>query len=285
MTAGFFETLHAPLVSGRFFTEQDQAGSLPVAVINKRMAERYWPDADPIDKRLTLDEDLSQATWITIVGVVGDIGHSLRGSNPGPPGPALYLPLSQHPFPRMSVVVRTAGNPLDAVSAVRAAIHEIDAGVPVQTFRTVDGIMHEFCRDDRLAAGFLGGLAVLALSLASIGLYGVMAYGVTRRTHEIGVRVALGASRREIMRLVLRNCLKLAAIGIVVGLVLAIPVGLTLESLLLDVSGVDPVAYIGVSLVLLTVAALAGYVPARRATRIDPMVRAALRMRCCSRSR
>ncbi|UCC30559.1 MAG: ABC transporter permease [Phycisphaerales bacterium] len=270
VTPGFFETLEVPLIRGRFFTEHDHADAQPVAIINKRMAERYWPDEDPIGSRLTLDKNLSEARWITIVGVVADIGFSVV--RPGRTAPTLYLPHEQRPCPSMYVVARTAGDPRGAVSAMRAAIHEIDERIPAHNFRTIQDVMHWLCSDDRLTAGFFGGLALLALSLASIGLYGVMSCAVQQRTHEIGVRVALGASRREIMRLVLKRCLWLAAIGIGVGIALSIPVGLAIESELWGVSGIDPVAYAGVSIVLLAVALQAGYVPARRATKVDPMV-------------
>jgi putative ABC transport system permease protein len=270
VTRGLFETLEVPLIRGRFFTEHDHVDAQPVAIISKRMAERYWPDEDPIGRRLTLDKDPSEASWITVVGVVGDIGFSLI--RPGRPAPTLYLPYEQRPYPSMFVVARTAGDPMEAVPALRAAIHGIDERIPARNFRTIQDVMHWFCSDDRLTAGFLGGLAFLALSLASIGLYGVMSYAVQQRTHEIGVRVALGASRREIMRLVLKRCLRLAALGIGVGIALSIPVGLAIESELWGVSGIDPVAYAGVSIVLLAVAAQAGYIPARRATKVDPMV-------------
>jgi putative ABC transport system permease protein len=269
VTPGLFRTLDIPLIRGRFLTDRDHADGQPVAVINERMARRYWPDEDPIGKQVTLDKDLSQATWITIVGVVADTGRSFYG---GPPAPTLYVPHQQRPSPRMCIMARTAGDPIRAVPALRSAIHDINASVPIQDFRTLQDVIKYWTRDDFLAAGFLGGLAILALSLASIGLYGVMSYSVQQRTHEIGVRVALGAGRREIMRMILKRCLRLAAIGIGVGLVLSIPVGLAIESQLYGINGIDPTAYVGVSVVLLSVAALAGYLPARRATKIDPMV-------------
>ena len=143
---------------------------------------------------------------------------------------------------------------------------EIDAD-----FRTVQGIIHEICRDDRLAVGFLAALAVLSLTLASIGLYGVMSFLVEQRTLEIGVRVALGAGYRDIIHLILRRCLRLATVGIAVGMALAVPVGLGMQSYLWGITGVDPLAYASVSILLLLVAALAGYIPARRAAKVDPL--------------
>lgn len=272
VTPGFFETLEVPLTAGRLFTEHDHAEGQPVAIINQRMARRYWPDEDPIGKRLTLDRNLSEASWMSVVGVVADVGYSLQGSLPGPPAPTLYVPHRQKPYSNMYVVARTTGDPKAAIPAMRSALRTLDPGLPIGDFRTVQEIMHELCRDDRLAAGFLGGLAVLALGLASIGLYGVMSYVVQQLTHEIGVRVALGAVRQDIMRMVLRRCIRLTAIGIGVGLAVSIPVGLVLESQLLGVSGIDPPAYATVTIVLLLVALQAGYLPARRATKVDPIV-------------
>jgi predicted permease len=269
VTPEYFQTMGIPLLNGRYFSERDHAGAQPVALINSRMAQHYWPNEDPVGRRLTLDEDLTEAKWITIVGVVANAGCSFRG---GPPAPTLFLPHPQKPTPGMTVVARTLGDPHDAIPALRSAIHHIDPGIPVYDFHTVAEIVRIWSRDDRAAAWFLGLLAALALGLACIGLYGVMSYNVVQRTHEIGVRVALGASRREIVRLVLHRCLRLAAIGIVTGLVLSIPVGLVLQSQLFGISGIDPLAYVAVSLILLAVAALAGYVPARRATRVDPMM-------------
>ncbi len=172
----------------------------------------------------------------------------------------------------MAIVARTLGDPKDAIPALRSAIRDIDAGIPVHDFRTVADVVHYWSREDRMAAWFLGVLAALALSLAALGLYGVMSYGVEQRTHEIGVRVALGACKSDVLRLVLRRCLTLAIVGITIGLALSAPVGLAIQSQLFGISGIDPAAYLGVSILLLAVAALAGYLPARRATKVDPMV-------------
>lgn len=268
VTPGYFEMMEIPLVSGRHFTERDHADGQPVALVNHRMAQHYWPNEDPVGRRLTLDQSLTEATWITVVGVVANAGHTFSG---GPPPPILYLPHLQRPMPSMTVVARTLGDPVDAIPALRSAIHDIDAGVPVHEFRTVADVIRYWSRDDRMAAWFLGTLAALALGLASIGLYGVMSYAVVQRTQELGVRVALGAGRRDILLLVLRRCLKLTVAGIAIGLVLAAPVGLAIQSQLFGVSGVDPLAYLAVSALLLAVSALAGYVPARRATKVNPI--------------
>lgn len=278
VTPGYFETMGIPVLSGRSFTEADHAESLPVALINERMARQYWSNEDPVGKRISLDEHTSdeddatdpaetELIWRTIVGVVGNAGCTFRG---GPQPPTVYVPQSQKPSASMTVVARTVGNPKDAIPALRSAIHDIDRAVPAHEFRTVADIVHRWSRDDRAAAWFLGTLAALALGLAGVGLYGVMSYAVVQRTHEIGVRIALGARAKDVVRLVLKRCLILAAVGIVIGLALSAPVGLAIQSYLFGVSGVDPLAYVGISALLLAVAALAGYFPARRATKLDP---------------
>ncbi|MHC4696217.1 MAG: ABC transporter permease [Planctomycetota bacterium] len=284
VTPGFFETMEIPLLSGRHFTTSDHADGQPVALINERMARQYWPNEDPVGQRLTLDQRASEmtnvtiigadppaaeVTWRVVVGVVANAGSTLRG---GPQPPTLYLPHAQKPSASMAVVARTLGDPKAVIPALRSALHNLDTGVPVHDFLTVADIVHRWSRDDRGAAWFLGTMAVLALGLASLGLYGVMSYAVEQRTHEIGVRVALGAGKSDVLRLVIKRCLTLTALGIVLGLALSAPVGLAIESLLFGVSGIDPAAYVGVSTLLLAVAVLAGYVPARRATKVDPMV-------------
>ena len=202
VTPDFFKTLQVPLVSGRFFSDHDRADTQPVAIINERMARRYWPDEDPIGWRVALDPEESPIQWTSIVGVVADSGRSFYGD---PPPPTLYLPHPQRPLPFMVVAARTAGPPKDAIPAIRNAVHSLDRGVPVHDFRTVEDIVHRWLRDDRGSLVFFTGLAVLALSLASLGLYGVMSYAVVQRTHEIGVRVALGAERGDIMSMVLKR--------------------------------------------------------------------------------
>ncbi|UCD76207.1 MAG: ABC transporter permease [Phycisphaerales bacterium] len=269
VTSDFFRTLEVPLISGRFFSDQDRSDTQPVAIVNQRMARRYWRDEDPIGRRVTLDSETSPVEWITIVGVVADSGRAFYG---GPPAPTLYLPHQQRPLPSMVVAARTAGDPVDAIPALRNAIRSLDPSVPVHDFETVDDIVHRWLRDDRMSLMFFTTLAVLALALASLGLYGVMSYAVVQRTHEIGVRMALGAERNDIMRMVIGRSLRLAVIGILIGVALAMPVGLGIQSFLYGVGGTDPVTFLGVGVVLLAVALAAGYVPARRATKVDPMV-------------
>jgi predicted permease len=268
VTHGYFHAMGIALVRGRFFSELDHAEAEQVAIINQRMARKYWPDQDAVGRRLTFSGETSEARWTTIVGVVADAGCSIMGE---PPRPILYLPHLQKPSFSMFVVARTEGDPRAAIPAVRSAIHALDGEVPVYDFRTVDAIIHQWLRDDRLLASFFGGVAALAVGLAAVGLYGMMSYSVVQRTREIGVRIAMGANRREILGLVLRRCLRLSIIGVAVGLLLSIPAGIALASWLYGVGGTDPVTLLGVPVLLLAVALAAGYLPALRATRVDPM--------------
>jgi ABC-type antimicrobial peptide transport system permease subunit len=184
----------------------------------------------------------------------------------------LYIPHAQQPAAHMVFVARTTGDPMALAPSLRRAIRSLDADIPIYAVRTMDDLIRQWLRDDRMLAGFLGGLAALALSLASVGLFGMMAYLVTGRTREIGIRIALGAAKQDVLGLVMRRCLWLAVAGVIAGLLLSAPIGWALASQLCGVSGADPLSYLGVTALLLGIALMAGYLPARRALRIDPMV-------------
>jgi putative ABC transport system permease protein len=268
VTSDFFQTLKVSLVKGRYFTPADHGKVQPVAVINQRLARQYWQNENPVGRRLTLDPKAAKIKWVTIVGVVGDTGrHVFGGPSPG----LLYLPFEQKPVSNLKIIARAQGDPMDMIGSLRSAIHGVDPMVPVSDFHTVDDIVRYWLRDDRMAAGFFGGVALLALGLASIGLYGVMSFSVIQRTHEIGIRVAMGAIRKDIMQLVIKRCLRLCVIGIAIGIILSLPLSFVVKSSLYKVSAIDPAAYIGVITLFLLVALLAGFFPARRAMRIDPM--------------
>jgi len=268
VTPEYFRTMGIPLLLGRHFTEQDQAGSLPAAIINRQMALAHWPDEEAVGRRLILEPGTDDEKSVTIVGVVGDSGRGIFGEAAGP---EIYLPLAQSPMPGMVLVVRTVGDPTSIVPEFRRALRGLDPDIPISEVQTVPEIVHRWLQDDRLLALFLAILAVLSLVLAGIGLYGVMSYATSQRTHEIGVRVALGADRFRIVALVIRQCLSLSLTGIGIGCLISIPVALLLGSQFYGVSGMDPVTFAGVSGLLLVVGLLAGYLPARRATRIDPV--------------
>ena len=268
VTSDFFQTLEVPLISGRYFTSADHSKSQPVAVINQRLAGQYWPNENPVGKLCTLDPKAAQIKWVTIVGVVGETGRHVFG---GPPPGLLYLPFEQKPVLNIKIIARAQGDPVDMIGSLRSAIHEVDPMVAVSNFHTVDDIVRYWLRDDRMAAGFFGGLALLALGLACIGLYGVMSFSVIQRTHEIGIRVAMGASRKGIMQLIIKRCIRLCVIGIAIGITLSLPLGFAVKSSLYQVGSVDPAAYAGVVTLFLLVTLLAGLYPAWRATRVDPM--------------
>ncbi len=268
VTPDFFQTLKVPLIRGRYFTPADHSKAQPVAIINQRLAQQYWPNENPVGKLLTLDPKAAQIKWVTVVGVVGDTGRHVFG---GPPPGLLYLPFEQKPVSNLKIIARAQGDPMNMIGSLRSAIHGVDPMVPVSNFHTVDDIVRYWLRDDRMAAGFFGGLALLALGLASIGLYGVMSFSVIQRTHEIGIRVAMGASRKDIIQLVIKRCIKLCVMGITIGIIVSLPLGFVVKSSLYQVGSVDPVAYAGVITLFLLVALLAGFFPARRAMRVDPM--------------
>ncbi|HNQ22627.1 MAG TPA: ABC transporter permease [Phycisphaerae bacterium] len=273
VTPDYFRVLNVPLLTGRSLTELDLDGGQRVVLINQTLAETYWPQQEALGRQICLGNRPEKDPWATVVGVVAD--RVRPGLSDPAHRPEMYLPYAQQPQPDMVVVLRTSGAPADAIPAVRAAIRGLDAGLPLYDVRTAAQAVRRWLRDDHAAAGFTGGLAVLALSLASIGLFGVMSYSVAQRRHEIGIRVALGADRGAVRRLILRRCVRLAVGGILIGLVLSIPVGLLVASNLYGVHGADPLTLTLVSGILLGVAVLAGLLPALRATKVEPM--AALR--------
>ena len=251
---------------GRFFTERDTLASQPVVIINEVMARRFFPNEDPIGKRL----DISGPTYLReIVGVVGDVKQGgLRASKT----PQVYEPFLQKPSNSFNVVLRAAGNPMHVAEAVRHEVLAIDKEQPVSNVRTMEELVARSVTQDRLSAFLLGLFAALALGLAAIGIYGVMAYLVTQRTHEIGIRIALGAHQRGILQLVLEQSLRMVLLGLGIGLAASLALTRVLGNLLYEVKPSDPLIFIAVFILLLDVALIAAFIPARRASRVDPMV-------------
>jgi len=275
---GYFETLGVSFRGGRGFNDADGPDDPPVAVVNEALARRYWPDEDAIGQVLLPDPEgrpgdpgtaSAPELPLTVVGVVSDFGASFRGD---PPSPMLYLPQAQRPGSSLVLVARTRGDPLLTVSAVRAAVRRVDPDVPVSAFETGEAMVDRWLRESRTTGVALGVLALLALGLAVIGLYGMVAYSVSRRTFELGVRMVLGADRWAIRLSVMRYFLVLAALGLSIGLVLSVAVGMVARPLLvmLQVSFVQ--VTVGLTAVLMGVVLLASYVPARRATGIEPVI-------------
>ena len=266
VTPGHFATMRIPLISGRDFTDFDREKTTRVAVINEAMARAIWPDQDAIGKRFAIVSDPVLLQVIGVVGttVVGQIGED--------PQPVAYLPMRQQYSPFGTLVVRTDTNPEPLIGAVRAQVQPIDKNLAFTNAQTVQQILGQGLWAARMGAALLGLFGALALILASIGIYGVLAYSVAQRTSEIGLRMALGAQPRQVLALVLRQGMLLALIGATAGILVALPVARQAAGLLYGVSATDPLTYVGITLLLMAVALLACYLPARRATRIDPLV-------------
>jgi predicted permease len=270
----YFKTMQIPLLAGRVFTEQDQAGTSPVAVINQTMAKRYWPNEDPIGKQIRLPDTSATQTIsaATIVGIVGDIKHYGLDEKSLP---QIYIDYAQNPFIFATLVVRTRTDPMSMSNAVRNAVWSVDKDQPVWKVRTLQSLIDTSIGPRRFVMWLLAGFSVLALLLATVGLYGVMSYAVTQRTQEIGIRMALGAQAADVLRLVLKTGMMLALTGVAVGLAGAFGLTRLLATLLFGVEPTDITTFATVSLCLIAVALLACYLPAWRATKVNPL--AALR--------
>ena len=270
VTPGYFATMKAPLVSGRQFTDADRQDAPAVCIVDQEMVNRYWPHTDPIGKRITFSS-LSgpNIQWITVVGVVGHLAHEGLDAQKRV---QLYLPLAENPRAFMGYVVRTVGDPLAEVATIRRAVASVDPDLPLAAPKSMDSLIDSSLGSRRFAMLLLGGFALLALVLASVGLYGVMSYTVTQRSRELGVRLALGAGTNDVLGLVLRQGVNLALVGVVVGLSAAFLLTRVMNSMLFGIGATDPITFVTIPLVLMAVAALATYLPARRATRTDPIV-------------
>jgi putative ABC transport system permease protein len=266
----YFRALGIALLKGRTFTDDDRAETMPVIVVNEAMARRFWPDQEVIGKRIRWG-GWNRDGWLTIVGVVADVKlSSLEAEDK----PAVYMPTFQIPRLRRDAVfiARTSGDPASLLTAVRREINEVDADLPVYDLRTMRQVIAGSVAQRRFAMLLLVVFAVAALLLAAVGLYGVTAYAVTQRTQEIGIRMALGARPRDIARLVVGHSLMLTLVGAAVGLIIAFALTRFMSSLLFGISATDPLTFTLIPLLLALVALAACYVPARRATKVDPMI-------------
>jgi putative ABC transport system permease protein len=267
---GYFAAVGTPLLRGRDFAESDTADSVPVTIINSAMAKKYWAGEDPMGKQVGPLSRLYPAA--TIIGIVADTKRlSLREEPP----PEMYVPYTQKVWPSlltMDVVLRTKVDPVSAAAGAREAISSVDADLPLANIATLETLVDGSVTQQRFAVLVLGAFGALALLLASIGMYGVISYSTMQRTQEIGIRMALGAQRRDVLGMVLGGGSRLAGLGIVIGLATALVLGHTMASFLYGVRPTDPLTLAGVSLLLLTVALLACYIPARRAMRTDPAI-------------
>jgi predicted permease len=260
----YFRTMQIPLVAGREFTPLDTDKAEPVVVVNRELVERYWPHQNAIGKRIRVG--LRQTR---VIGVVANVNYVMLNEAPQP---AVYEAELQHYFPYMTVHARVAGDPMAFAAAVEKTIHELDPDLPVFEVRTLQSQIELASVTQRIAGTFVGTFGLLALVLAAVGIYGVIAYTTRQRTREIGIRMALGAQRVQVLRLVLNQGLRLTFIGLAFGLVLSLALTRFLASLLFGVAATDALTFAGVAVLLCLVALAACFLPARRATRVDPMV-------------
>jgi putative ABC transport system permease protein len=259
----YFRVMRIPLIRGREFSEQD-GGSPRTAVINETMARRYWPGTDPIGKRFG-----SPNRWYTIVGVVGDVKFMSLTKDPDP---EFYEPYLQAPIADMVLTVRAASAPQRLSPALREVVRETDPHQAVSRVTSMEEYLSDAMGTPRLSALLLAGFGTTALLLAAIGIYGVISFSVMRRTREIGLRIALGAAGRDVMFMVVRQAVMLGAIGVAIGIGGALALTRLMQGMLFGVDARDPLTYFGVSGLLIGIAALAAYLPARRASRISPSV-------------
>ena len=272
VTPGFFEALRIGLVRGRYFEESDSETGNPVAIVDETMAMTFWPNEDAVGKRIKLGGQGSPRPWMTIVGVVRHVRYRTLES---PSRVQIYWPEAQNPWPSLSFALRTTTNPKSLAKAVETTVQSIDPDIPIYSVRTMDEVMTNSTARRKLSMLLLAIFAGVALVLAAVGVYGVMSYAVEQRMREFGIRMALGASRSQLLGMVLGRSFWLVVCGVAAGLAGSVALMRLMRDLLFNVRPSDPVTYAVVSAGLLAVGLLAGYVPARRATRVEPV--AALR--------
>ena len=271
VTDGYFAAMGIPIVAGREFTDRDALNQPRVAVVNDAMAKKHWPHDSPIGKRLSFST--SEPQWYEIVGVAGNVKHrTLEAAD----RPELYVPYRQPLFAGwtvrpMYVITRTSADPASAVAIARHEVARIDRDQPISDVRTMDERIGRSLASRRFSMALLALFAGLALTLAAVGIYGIVAYFVTERTHEIGVRVALGAQRRDVMAMVVGQGMTMTLLGTAIGIAASAALARLMSSLLFGVSAVDPATFVGIPVLLVVVALAACYVPARRAMRVNPL--------------
>ena len=262
----YFPTLGIPMVTGRLFTASDGPNAPQVAIVNQTLARRYWAGESAVGKRISAD---TGKTWITIVGVVGDVRHYGLQSEPTD---EVYIPFAQLPIRESTVLIRTTADPAAMARRVAEEVLAIDPAQPVANVQTLEEVRGEALASPRLTTSLLLLFALLALCITAAGLGGVVAFSVSQRTQEIGVRMALGAGRGEVLGMVLREGLRLVALGLALGALAAVGLSRLMTGLLFHVESTDPITFSGMALVLTLIAAAACLVPARRAATVDPLV-------------
>jgi len=273
VTADYFKTYGIPVLRGRAFTEQDTAANVHVVMVNKKFADKFFPGKNPLEQRINVEELIPGVTklgpYVTwqIVGVFNNVRAGDFRDNRA----EIVIPFAQIPWPSANIGVHTAGDPATVFKSIAAAVHSVDPQIALAEPNTLEEVKHRNLGGDRFIMTLLGCFGGLALLLAAVGIYGVMSFTVAQREHEIGLRMALGASRGNILKLVLKEALVLAGIGLGLGLIGAFFVGRAMQSALFGVGSLDYAAISGVSLVLLSASMIASWLPARRAASVQPM--------------
>jgi len=262
----YFRVMGIPLLKGREFSDADHARASRVAVINETMARKYWLNADPVGQKIK--ETSNEGAWREIVGIVGNVRHAHRGEEPRP---EMFAPWNQVPANTINLAVRTQYEPTSFGASLARTIAALDVNLPVYEVRTMQDRLSESVAQPRFRTALLGIFAALALAMALVGLYGVIAFTVAQRVRELGIRIALGAQPRNVLGLVVGQGMRLALLGIAVGLVAALALSRVLQTLLFEVKPADPLTFAAVPLALIGAAVLACWLPARRASRVDPM--------------
>ncbi len=267
----YFRALETPVLRGRSFTKADTETSERVIVINQAMARRYWPHEDPVGRRMAIGESRQDTSWRTIVGVVGDMRHASLSEEPVPTAFTSYRQ-DLESWPRMAFVIKAERDPSPLVTAVRTALVSVDPTQPVYAIQPMDKLLADAIAPRRFVMFLIGALALVALVLAAVGVYGVISFSVSERTHEMGIRIALGAGKMDVLALVLVQSLRIAVFGIAFGLLAAFALTRLMAGLLFGVTPTDPITFAAVAVLLGAVALVACYLPARRATKVDPVV-------------
>jgi len=265
----YFSVMGIPLLRGRLFNESDSSSSAAVALVSEALAKRYFPNEDPLGRHLMFGFPANGIVSREIVGIVGDIHDVSLGKEPGP---ILYVPFAQAPLYGGEVVVKSTLSASAVVTAIRTVTHDIDKNLPVTDIALLPDVVNASVAQPRFRTLLLGLFGAIALMLAAVGIFGVISYSVSRRTHELGIRMALGAQPGSVLGMIFRETLALTLIGIAVGIPCAVATARLITHLLFNVTPNDPVTLALVSVVLIAVGALAGYIPARRAMQVDPMV-------------
>jgi ABC-type antimicrobial peptide transport system permease subunit len=273
VTNGYFAALHIPLIQGRIFSDSDDANHPPVMIMSVDTARRFFGSGNVIGRTLTVP----QAVWVdvrkvsvemTLVGVIGNVKYS---GLTAPPDDAIYRPFAQQPWIAPFLIARTTTDPATVLPSIRREINAAGPGIVVSSVRTLDSIMADASAQPRAQTVVLAALTTLALAMSAVGLYGVVAFSLTQRTREIGIRIALGASRRHVLLMAVREGATIGVLGLLIGIAAALAVVRLLRSSLYGISPADPVSFVAAAALLFAVAMVASYLPARRATDVDPL--------------